>query len=297
LARDLLGQGESDPVGGEKARIDAAVEQVNTAILDDFDGLIPRQMHEMIGSPMTSCPLIGFPATRQYQPTAPILDVVTLLLTRLGEKGHKATANGNLPRQFCREVLKAYFGDEYAEVYKYGEPQKETDASRLHRARLLCVIGRLLALSKSRWRVTKKGSKLLAEESPIDLYVFLLEVFVKKYNWAYGGRVGEFPILQAAAGFIARLLSRHGDQWRDVHWYAERIMTAFPQMLDEVDRLGPHAEIALRSTIVTRALFAFLQDFGLGVPRKFSRRSDPVPNLGTQIQKTPLLDALFRFHV
>ena len=66
-----------------------------------------------------------------------LLSLFLLLAERIGEKGVKPTATGNLPRNLCREVAQVYMGETgYLEYTRHGGINKETDFYDLHITRL-----------------------------------------------------------------------------------------------------------------------------------------------------------------
>jgi hypothetical protein len=84
----------------------------NSAPVDHFDGLSPVQMHRFLSFPFDSPNLASLPLRLDCNPQAPVLKLFTLLVDGLGEKGLTATATGNLPRNFCRQLSQAYLGEE-----------------------------------------------------------------------------------------------------------------------------------------------------------------------------------------
>ena len=96
------------------------MQQRNQAPKDDFHGLSPEQMHRFLISLSTRPHLVTFPSCLDVAPEAPILTLFNLLVNAIGDEGVKATATGNLPRNFCREIAMAFLGEEnYRETFRF----------------------------------------------------------------------------------------------------------------------------------------------------------------------------------
>jgi hypothetical protein len=107
---------------------DCFMRQRNQASLDDFQGLSPEQMHRFLTFPFDSPELLTYAPLVAPDSSAPILTLFGLLAEAVGEKGLKATATGNLPRNVCREAALSYWGDEtYRENTRYAGINKEDD--------------------------------------------------------------------------------------------------------------------------------------------------------------------------
>jgi len=90
-----------------QAFLDQITQQQNRRQLDEFHGLSPEQMHQMLNFPFASPGLVRFPEVLDATPAAPILTLFQQLMDAIGEQGLKPTAKGNLPRKVCREAALA----------------------------------------------------------------------------------------------------------------------------------------------------------------------------------------------
>ncbi len=109
-----------------QAFLDQITQQQNRQPLDEFHGLSPEQMHQILDFPFTSPRLVRFPEA----------------LDAIGEQGLKPTAKGNLPRNFCREAALAYWGEQqYQEKTRFGGINREEDFDDLHVTRLVAELG------------------------------------------------------------------------------------------------------------------------------------------------------------
>lgn len=87
------------------------VSGLNTQAVADFHGLSPDQMHRLLYAPFDSPELVSFPTVAPGATDAPIMKFVRLLIDAIGEKGLKATEQGNLPRALCREAARTCIAD------------------------------------------------------------------------------------------------------------------------------------------------------------------------------------------
>ena len=110
--RKALEERQFNSLEDVQAFVDQHMQQQNGRPVDDFHGLSPEQMYQMLNLPFTSPELSRFPDVLDTAPTAPLLSLFTLLVEAIGEQGLKPTAKGNLPRQFCRESALTYWGEE-----------------------------------------------------------------------------------------------------------------------------------------------------------------------------------------
>ncbi len=76
------------------------VQRVNETGRDDFDGLSPSQMSELLYAPLDSPRSIGFVQSGVGAADAPIMILFNALASAIGKDGLRATAKGNLPRAF-----------------------------------------------------------------------------------------------------------------------------------------------------------------------------------------------------
>ena len=82
--------------------VDRFKQRHNQTPCPEFQGLSPDQMHRFLISPFDTPELVSFISPLETKPEAPIATLFNLLAEAIGEKGLKATANGNLPRNFCQ---------------------------------------------------------------------------------------------------------------------------------------------------------------------------------------------------
>lgn len=250
------------------ATLQAEVDARNRHGLDDFMGLSPAQMSALLYKPFDSPDVVTFPDTVEGA-DAPILTLFLLLAERIGEKGVKATATGNLPRNLCREVAQIYMGEAgYLERTRYGGINKETDFYDLHITRLVASLAKLTRKYRGKVLLTNKAKKLLESEHHGALYMELFKSFCTEYNWGYWDAYIELHIMQQAFAFHVHSWQQMGNEMQVSGLLTSRVLDAFPMMVDEVMETGNeyiNSDPAryIEQCYTTRALHRFGKFFGL----------------------------------
>jgi hypothetical protein len=215
--------------------LDQITQQQNRRQLDEFHGLSPEQMHQMLNFPFASLGLVRFPEVLDGIPAAPILTLFKLLTDAIGKQGLEPTAKGNLPRNFCREAALAYWGEQrYQEKTRYGGINREEDFDDLHVTRLVAELSGFIRKYKGRFILSRDCRRLLAEHGLPAVYPRLFRAYVEQFNWAYRDGYPELRFMQSAFLFTLYLLTQYGDAWRPQVFYEDAFLGAFPRLLDEV---------------------------------------------------------------
>ncbi|MCD6526745.1 MAG: SEC-C domain-containing protein [Desulfuromonas sp.] len=266
------------------------VEQENQAQVDDFHGLSPEQMANVLNAPFSSPQLVSFPECLDNEPSAPILTLFQLLVDAIGEQGLKPTAKGNLPQKLCRASALSYWGEEtYERNTRYGGINKEEDFFELHVTRLVAELAGLIRKYKGRFILSRNCRKLLAEGGMAAIYPLLFRAFVEQYNWAYGDRHVAIDFIQHSFLFSLYLLNRYGDDSQSSLFYEDCFLNAFPMVVSEVEP-QPHwsPEQAIRSVYTLRTLVRYAHFLGLARVEPVEIEKSYVSEY--QVTKLPLLD-------
>jgi len=276
-----------------RAFIGSHVAQTNAAGLDDFDGLSPTQMSNLLYTPLASPHRLAFAQSGMPAAQAPVMILFDALADAIGENGLRTTAKGNLPRAFCQQVHRQYPGVDRHDPYAYlGSVNREDAFYDLHVARLVAQLAGLIRKYKGRFLLTRKARRLRAQDG---IYPVLVTTHATRFNWGYGDGYGELDFIQHAFAFTLYLLHRHGDAEHGARFYEDAFLRAFPMLLDQ---LPPHpyldSESRLRSCYTLRTLQRFAGFFGL--IQLARTRTDPV-DPAYRITKTPLLDDAVQFHL
>ncbi|MEW7979073.1 MAG: SEC-C metal-binding domain-containing protein [Candidatus Sedimenticola endophacoides] len=279
-----------------QAFLDQVTQQQNRRQLDEFHGLSPEQMYQMLNFPFASPGLVRFPEVLDANPDAPILTLFELLTDAIGEQGLKPTAKGNLPRNFCREAALSYWGEQrYQENTHYGGINREEDFDDLHVTRLVAELAGLIRKYKGRFILSRDCRRLLAENGLAAIYLRQFRAYVEQFNWAYRDGYPELRFIQSAFLFTLFLLTRYGDIWRPQVFYEDAFLRAFPRLLDEVPSsqiFSPDDEV--RRCYTLRALVHFAGFLGLATVEP---ASDEFLCREYRVKALPLLGQFVQFQL
>lgn len=295
--REVLAEQQFDSLEEANAFLARHMQQRNRAAKDDFCGLSSTQMRRFLEYPLETPELASFADCLDVVPEAPVMALFQLLVDGVGEKGLKPTATGNLPRDFCRQTARLYWGEErYLEISRRGELRSETAFFDLHVTRLVVELAGLLRKYKGKFILGRDCRQILAKQGMAALYPKLLASFCRQYNWAYGDGYPDFPIIQRSFLFTLRLLSNYGEAWRSSQFYADALLRAFPIVLREVPESVSYEtpEQHVGHCYNLRCLKHFAEFFGL-----VEIENDPNDHYAREfrLRKRPLLDQWVRFHV
>jgi len=279
-----------------KKEIEHMIEIGNAAALEDFCGLSSYQMSRFLYSPFESGDLITFNDNCDDIPDSPFLRLFRLIVDGLGKQGLKATATGNLPRNFCRQAAEAYYSEEeYKKRTKFGELKSEMDFEELNTVRLVADISGFIRKVKGKFMLTKKGLNIISNGIDGKSFKELFLAYAGKFNWGYRDRCPELHIVQMSSFFTLYILQKYGETFRDASFYEHLFIKAFPMALNEVRQppIGtPEEEVGFCYKL--RTLERFAEFFGFAelknlTPDLFSRKYE--------VRKTPFLDRWIHFNV
>jgi hypothetical protein len=271
------------------------IAQRNRQGREEFEGLSSEQLGKILYAPFDSPQLVTFPVILEIEPVAPVMQLFDHLISAIGPEGLKPTATGNLPRKLCRDIARAFHGEEgYLEVTKFGGINTEPDFPELHVTRVVAELAGLIRKYRGKFILGKKCGILRDTAGNRALYPALLEAFICKYEWGYIDRYPDFPFIQSSFLFSLFLLIRHGERQQIDSFYSERFIKAFPMLLQGV-RTSEYwtPEKFIGNCYSLRVLQRFAEFFGLVEIERIGSRFLPDE---IRIRKRPLLDAVVTFH-
>jgi len=272
------------------------MKERNSRNLSEFHGLSPEQMHHILHAPFSSPTFVTFNDDIRVDNDIPYVQFFEALLIRVGNGNFKPTATGNLPRNFCRSVALAYWGEErYAYETRFGNINSETDFHELHTFRLICEMVGYLRKYRGKYIIGKECKALLKLGGMSALYRGLFKAFVREYNWAFGDRYEPLDMLQHSWLFSLYLLQKHGDDWKPSGFYEDAIINAFPQLLNETeDSEYTTPELTVKRCYRWRVLQHWMVWFGLADVENLEGNSPLSENF--RIRKRPVTDSIVTFH-
>ncbi len=214
------------------------------------------------------------------------------ILTALEESGGtKATQAGNLNRKFVQQMMEQLdLGVESRDdfIRERGKTVNEQDLFPLHVPRVLLELARLVRKYKGAFVVTKRGSRLRADDQAGALYALLFRTHFRRYNLGYLTYVEE-PLLQYGAAFSLLIAGRLMDDWRLLEDVAPcLVLPPIAANLRAPLVVLPHLDRVLYSYILKP-----LVELGVLEERKVGE----FPERRREMRKTALFDRVLAFNV
>ncbi|MEL7161685.1 MAG: hypothetical protein AAFN92_13075, partial [Bacteroidota bacterium] len=209
------------------------VEEYNSAPLDDFLGLSPKQIHHLNRDPLGAGSAVRWQANIAPATLAqvPLLTLAVDLLSRLEEKEIKLTAIGNLPGKLVKEwYAKGLIPQDDLEsgTTKLSSEDDYFAATTLK----YCLSG--LGWTKKRkgkLSLTAKGNKALMGQRQKLLEQLFLEHFTH-FNLGFFDGYEDQGYLQRSFGIVLVQLLKNGKVWERVEEYGNGMLQAFPMLMD-----------------------------------------------------------------
>ncbi|MHB8811193.1 MAG: YecA family protein [Desulfobulbaceae bacterium] len=292
--RARLEAGQFSSLEEARAEVDKLVQAKNNAPLGEFHGLSPAQMHRLLHFPFDSQDLVRFSTTLNPPLDVPVVRLLSLLIDAIGDKGLKTTATGNLPRTFCREAARAFWGEEkYRTRTQIFSIRTEPEFQEMHALRIVAELAGILRKYKGRFILAARYRKVLAELGPGAVYFELFKAYVQKFNWGYLDGYPEHDFPRQSFLFTLYLFRKYGGKKRLQAFYEDIFIKAFPQLLDEVEeRPYMSSEEMVRQIYSQRSLADFAVFFGL---IDYTPTSEDHLHRAYEVRKLPLLDQLLTF--
>ncbi len=276
--------------GNLEKEIEKFINDFNAEATADFNGLSPKQMHQVIYDPFGVKSPISFQKLEEEDYVKiPMLSQVKYLTNHLQQKGElKLTKIGNLPIKMVSELYqKAFIREDHIER-GISKLYKESDSMSVSLSRILLEISGLTKKRHGKLSLTKAGKKIVSNDQ--ELLELLFITFAQKFNWSYFDGYEDEHIGQMAMGFSLVLLSKYGDRPHQANFYAEKYFTAFPNLLLNIQPGYRSREEYAAACYALRTFDRFLQYFN------FISKPDSAfdPSKNTSITKTPLFDKFIR---
>jgi hypothetical protein len=296
--RDALAGQQFESIEQANAFAQRHMEQRNSRGLDEFLGISPEQMNQLINFPYDSPALVTFPDNYRVDDTVPYVFFFHRLLAAVGTNNFKPTERGNLPRNFCRAVALKWEGEEgYAKRTRYAGINSESDFIELNCFRHVCEFAGYLRKYRGKYIIGKECRQLLKVRGPSAVYRGLFKTYSTKLDWGFGDGYPEFlSLIQRFWAFALYLLQQFGDQWRPAGFYENAFLRAFPALADPtLETSYQSAEEAVKAAFRIRVLQRWMPMFGL--VEFESTEPDKLLSNSYRVRKTALADQVAVFTV
>lgn len=244
--------------------LEELMHKQNFKSLPAFEGYTPDDMQYILYDTFgKDSPIKLLKLSEADYKEIPLLNQIKYLMQIVESQGElKLTAKGFLPTKVVIDIYdQGFIKDEFVEL-GLAKVYKEMDLISINLTRILCEVSGVLKMQKNKLSISKKGAKLLKNDS--ELFLLIFTVFGSKFNWAYYDGYESERIGQLGFGFSLVLLQKYGDTKRLDSFYADKYFKAFPAALDEMkqDSILDKNDSAFRCYSI-RTFDRFLAYFGL----------------------------------
>lgn len=214
------------------------INDQNNSPIDDFDGLSPSQMEQLLYHPFEGNTVIKFAKKAKYGifVDSPLFLIAWELLTLASQGGGiKLTSKGYLPLKLVKSIYnRGYLPDDLIDDGDI-ELRSEDDWLLLFVTKQLLMISDFAEIQGNMFTLTKMGSELLAQKADYEVYMELLKAFCLGFSWASNDGYGSEEIGQLGFMYMLHLLKKYGDVAREPDFYDEKYFRAFPMLTVDTD--------------------------------------------------------------
>jgi hypothetical protein len=244
--------------------LDDLVAKKNAEPIPEFLGLSPEQMYRILHQPFTGTTDIlslnkNLPKEDYLE--IPVVREAIYFLKRLSElQPLKATAKGNLPQAFARELH-----DKFPEHPNFHYPiRSEEEDSKLSALRHLLDMAGWVKKRNQKFSLTQKGQIVVQTGFNIDDFFRLFETYTIKFNWASRDLYPNLEIIQESFLFSCYLLYQKTKTYIQTNEVVTSFIQAFPAVLNKVERIPfTEPEKEVRIAFYLRFIERFCEYFGL----------------------------------
>lgn len=214
--------------------IEAYILLRNNTPKDDFLGLTPNEMHDLLYDTFNDKAPVQFrddidDTTLNQIPLFRILEDFLNVIQR--DKHIKLTPLGALPKKVMVELYdKRYLLDELIES-GINKLWNEDDCIAIKNARLVAEIAGLVRKVNGKLLLTKSATKIMETNNRLQLFRQFFQAFTDKFSWSYNDGYPEQPIGQLGWAFSVIMLDKYGDQTKAVDFYANKYLAVFPNFI------------------------------------------------------------------
>jgi SEC-C motif len=233
--------------------------KVNQRAIPEFLGLSPEQMQGILYTPFSfdQGPVEFVLKDAAVFDNVPIIKEAIYLLNLIQSSGNlKATQKGNLPRAIVRDLWEHFHK---SELYSF-QPTGEDDCRQVHVLRHLLQTSGYIKKKAGKFSLTQKGQQLQGKE---QLFQDLFLAAATQFNWGYGDRYSDLPLIQQALAFNLLILSQKAKTWISGKELGLTFFTAFPALEYEAIPLFGEPKEEVARCFCTRFIIRFAQPFGL----------------------------------
>ena len=201
---------------------------INSKGRPEFEGYSPIEMKSILYDAFGSnCAVRLNDISASIAEISPMFLLVKDILERVEKEGElKLTKNLKLPVALVSELYQKGYYKEYMIENGISKLYKEESSFSISLAHILVQESAYCKLRNGKLSLTAYGKKNIANHNL--LLQGIVKWFFTRYNWGYFDGHGDEDLAKIGACFSCILVSKYGDSWRKVEFYADKYFTAFP---------------------------------------------------------------------
>jgi hypothetical protein len=208
------------------------IESENNNSLPDFEGLSPKDMHQLLYEADND--IFSIKETLDANNEIPILKLIKSLINHIDpEKGVKLTPAGYLPVKIVKDIYNEKIIGDKAIENGISKLSKEIDSESIHLARIVGTLAGCFRKSNTKFYITKRAKSF---DTNKDNLKRVFNVFGEKFNLGYLDGYEDNQIAQIGFRYSLYLLLKFGSEKRELNFYAKKYFKAFPGIGNENER-------------------------------------------------------------
>ena len=251
------------------------MKEINQRSLPLAEGLSPEQLHQLLHFLFTERSIVRLSASipDDVALKSPLLNLCICYLQIIQrEKEMKLTKTGALPMKIVNEL----YSKGYISEVIWTTPirvRTEQDSISIQLVRVISKLAGMTKMLHGKLSLTAKGTSLL--KSPSKLLILFNETFFLKFSWSYFDLYDSEQAAQFGAGYTLVLLRKYGHQEKEINFYAQKFLEAFPMVTDEFEsKFSRSPEDAFCHCYITRTFHRGLMWLGMVETRETGNRME-----------------------
>ncbi|MFQ6038944.1 MAG: SEC-C domain-containing protein, partial [Candidatus Aminicenantales bacterium] len=263
---------------------------------EDFLGLSPEQMNRLLLSPLEQnedIVRLNKDISSKAFEKAPIVRHTLFFLSELAKvEPLRATAKGNLPLKFARLLFDEIDDSRLKRWIRFRSEEKSRKVLALRH--VLGMAG-WIKKEKKKYRVTRKGHRVLADGFSEQDFHHLLQTYTRKFNWSFLDLYPDFMIIQGGWLFSLFILHKKARSFTEDIAISRTFIKAFPEIAYEVDDAYTSAVEYITHCYTHRFLENFCLPFGFVTVRRERKERSYFDRLF--VKTTPLCRKYFIWNI
>jgi len=263
---------------------------------EDFLGLSSEQIHRMMYFPLEQnedIVRLNKDLPSKAFEKAPIVRNTLFFLSELAKvEPLRATAKDNLPLKFARLMFDEIDDSRLKRWIRF---RSEENSLKVLTLRHVLRMAGWIKKEKKKFRLTKKGHRLLAQGFSERNFFHLLHAYTRKFNWSFLDLYPEFLIIQGGWLFSLFILHKKARSFTEDVLISRTFIKAFPEIALEVDETYISAVEFITHCYSHRFLEHFCLPFGFVSARRERKEKLYLDRLF--VKTTPLFREYFIWNV